>query len=416
MVTGQSHALPSLHNISTVNLAHLVASFLPFSGAAILRTHTGIRRLFAGTGSLPSTKSKDFCAGLGGANRSSIEAASSSARTSMNCSISVRSAWRKFETLFNRVRRTSAICPLLQASKYSTKRLSRSSAVAGRTNPLLKTDADNCANGATTAATGGSQFVHFPYTYQKSQWSGAHVPCFGKGSSHGSRDDDRLGKAGSRNSGTNRGDTTIALSGSRESFPGGQARDLHRAWSDVHASKSAAAHGALSTVTSQYFVSPVFTSVWRLASLVLIGVFSSSIVSGNELPDSPAPKVFAESAPKHVTDYRPFWDKANKIEFGAMLTLATIDQVDTCRFLSQGRHEDWLTQSCGKNVALTVGFVAAAAAGAWLLHRTAHYKLERVPMAYMAAASSAGIAYSATQTPVKLVCVPAKFGPGETCH
>ena len=113
------------------------------------------------------------------------------------------------------------------------------------------------------------------------------------------------------------------------------------------------------------------------------------------LPTSPTPKI--EPIPLAIT--RPialgkFWDKPNKITFVSMIGLAGADMAQTCRFLARGRHEDWLTQSCSKNVAITASFEAAALGGAWILHRRGNHRLERVPMLFMAEESARGIGYS----------------------
>jgi hypothetical protein len=98
--------------------------------------------------------------------------------------------------------------------------------------------------------------------------------------------------------------------------------------------------------------------------------------------------------PKPVAIHR-YWDRANKIEFTAGMTLAAADMTQTCHNLAHGGHEEFLpTQNCGQAVAYTVGAYAAAEGVAYILHRTGHHKLERVPVGYMAAASARGIAFS----------------------
>jgi len=111
------------------------------------------------------------------------------------------------------------------------------------------------------------------------------------------------------------------------------------------------------------------------------------------LPDAPAPM------PTRVENVRQrppvrFWTRPVKVEAAVMVSLAAADMTQTCRNLRiRGWHEDLLTQSCGKDVAITIGFEAAAVGGAWLLHRTGHDKLAKVPMIYMAAQSARGLTW-----------------------
>ena len=106
------------------------------------------------------------------------------------------------------------------------------------------------------------------------------------------------------------------------------------------------------------------------------------------------PRGIDNPQPKPVAVHR-YWDRTNKIEFAAGATLAAADMTQTCRNLAHGGHEDFLpTQNCGQAVAFTVGVYAAAEGVAYILHRTGHHKLEHVPVAYMAAASTRGIVFS----------------------
>lgn len=113
------------------------------------------------------------------------------------------------------------------------------------------------------------------------------------------------------------------------------------------------------------------------------------------LPDMPRPN----ASPIPIAMRNPgmsgrFWDRPNRIEAVAMLSLATADMAQTCRFLARGERERWLTQSCAANVALTAGFTATALLGAYALHRSGHHRLERLPMLYMTATSARGIVMS----------------------
>ena len=110
----------------------------------------------------------------------------------------------------------------------------------------------------------------------------------------------------------------------------------------------------------------------------------------------PVPKVAVDAAPKLAANYAPrFWDKTNKIEFASMVGLAAFDMGQMCHNLANGGREVMLPkQNCGAAVAMTVDFEAAAVTGAWLLHKTHHHKLERLPMLYMASQSLDGVVYS----------------------
>ena len=152
-------------------------------------------------------------------------------------------------------------------------------------------------------------------------------------------------------------------------------------------------------------------TIGNLARALLVQVFllmgqfgcygQDTLYVSNSTINTPQPKGEWEAAkinyvPKPVSDgHVGFWDKKNKIEFVAMVTTATADSVNTCHFLHEGvLHEVNLTQSCAANVAITAGFDAAAVFGAWLLHRSHHHKLERLPMLYMAAINAEGFIYS----------------------
>jgi hypothetical protein len=119
---------------------------------------------------------------------------------------------------------------------------------------------------------------------------------------------------------------------------------------------------------------------------------------GNELPDAPKPNTtsdslsgFVEAQPKPVTNMHPFWDKPNKVEAASMFAMASLDMAQTCYGLAHGGRELHLTQSCVDNNFITFSFEAATVTGTWLLHRTNHHKLERMPMLYMVGVSTSGV-------------------------
>jgi hypothetical protein len=116
------------------------------------------------------------------------------------------------------------------------------------------------------------------------------------------------------------------------------------------------------------------------------------VVPVHALPDSPLPKTNLEV--RTVQPELRFWDRPMKAEFTSMVLMGSFDMAQTCNFLQHGRSERLLTQSCPGNVALTAGFDAAALTGAWLLHKTGHHKLARLPMLYMTGVSTYGVAKS----------------------
>jgi hypothetical protein len=119
-------------------------------------------------------------------------------------------------------------------------------------------------------------------------------------------------------------------------------------------------------------------------------LLAASYARADELPDMPAPKAIVQ--PHRAA--HPFWDRANKVEATAMVGLAAFDLGQTCHNLTHGGREDNLTQSCPKDIAITVGIDAAALGAAWVLHRTGHHRLERIPMLWKVGDSISGIVYS----------------------
>jgi hypothetical protein len=120
-------------------------------------------------------------------------------------------------------------------------------------------------------------------------------------------------------------------------------------------------------------------------------------VASKVLPEVPEPHIVAPPAsvrPAIGVERSRFWDRPNRVAALTMVSLAAADMAQTCRFLARGRHEDYLTQSCAGNVALTSAFEVGALAGAWALHHSGHHRLERVPMVFMAGQSARAIIYS----------------------
>ena len=103
-------------------------------------------------------------------------------------------------------------------------------------------------------------------------------------------------------------------------------------------------------------------------------------------PDAPNLKPVAVHA---------MYDRTAKVELAAEVSLMTFDTVQTCHFLAHGGHEDNLpTQRCAGMIGLQLSFAAGAEGLTWVLHKTGHHKLERIPRIYLMYGNASGIAYS----------------------
>jgi hypothetical protein len=104
-----------------------------------------------------------------------------------------------------------------------------------------------------------------------------------------------------------------------------------------------------------------------------------------------APLRAVRSAPIHH-----FYDRYAKLELAGAGSLAVTDTVITCRFLARGQREMNLPiQSCGGMVGLQLGFYGAGEGLSFLLHKTGHHKLERLPRLYLGFGNAQGIVFSA---------------------
>jgi len=91
-----------------------------------------------------------------------------------------------------------------------------------------------------------------------------------------------------------------------------------------------------------------------------------------------------------------FYDRFAKLELAAAGTLAATDSAITCRFLARGEREMNLpTQSCAGMVGFQLAFYGAGEGLSFLLHRTGHHKLERLPRLYLGSGNAYGIAFTA---------------------
>lgn len=101
-------------------------------------------------------------------------------------------------------------------------------------------------------------------------------------------------------------------------------------------------------------------------------------------------------APKPKPPVHRFYDRWGKIEFGAVLTMASADSAITCHNLANGGREYWQpTQSCAGNIGILFGGVAAQEGLAYGFHRLGWHKPERIVRFFTIQGSARGIAYSA---------------------
>lgn len=96
-----------------------------------------------------------------------------------------------------------------------------------------------------------------------------------------------------------------------------------------------------------------------------------------------------------VTEHH-FYDRYAKIELAGAGSLAVADTVITCRFLARGQREmNRQIQSCGGMVGFQFAIYGAGEGLSFLLHKTGHHKLERLPRLYLGFGNAQGIVFSA---------------------
>lgn len=95
---------------------------------------------------------------------------------------------------------------------------------------------------------------------------------------------------------------------------------------------------------------------------------------------------------------RPFLTIQNKVGFGILASLIAVDAITTQRGLSEGMHEanpimrPFVTRgAAGEAVGSALGFSAGVGA-VYLLHRTHHYKAERIALGLIVSGESAVVA------------------------
>ncbi len=109
------------------------------------------------------------------------------------------------------------------------------------------------------------------------------------------------------------------------------------------------------------------------------------------LPDAP-------SSQQH-----PFWTFENKVDTGILAGLIAADGITTQRGLSEGLREanpimrPFVTRGAAGEAAGSALGLGAAIGVAYCLHRTHHYKAERITMRLMIAGESAVVANNIVQ-------------------
>jgi len=125
-----------------------------------------------------------------------------------------------------------------------------------------------------------------------------------------------------------------------------------------------------------------FLSILLLTTAMQAQSFTAS--SSSALPDAPS--------------QRPFWTVENKLNVSILAGLVAADAVTTQRGLNEGFHEvnpimrPFVTRgAAGEAAGSAIGFGAGVGA-VYLLHRTHHYKAERITMRVLVAGEAGFVA------------------------
>ena len=125
-----------------------------------------------------------------------------------------------------------------------------------------------------------------------------------------------------------------------------------------------------------------FLAILLLTTAMHAQSFTAS--SSSALPDAPS--------------QRPFWTVENKLNVSILAGLVAADAVTTQRGLNEGFHEvnpimrPFVTRgAAGEAAGSAIGFGAGVGA-VYLLHRTHHYKAERITMRVLVAGEAGFVA------------------------
>jgi len=129
----------------------------------------------------------------------------------------------------------------------------------------------------------------------------------------------------------------------------------------------------------KYLLSILFLSAGMQAQTFAVSNFA--------LPDAPSQQ-----------QHRPFWTLENKVHVGVLAGLVAADAVTTQRGLNQGLREanpimrPFVTRgAAGEAAGSALGFGTGVGV-VYLLHRTHHYKAERITMRMIVAGESGFVA------------------------
>jgi hypothetical protein len=127
-------------------------------------------------------------------------------------------------------------------------------------------------------------------------------------------------------------------------------------------------------------------SIFLLSAALQAQTFT---VSNFALPNAPS---------QSVPDQRPFWTVENQVSMGILAGLVAADAITTQRGLNEGLREvnpvmrPFVTRgAAGEAAGSALGFGAAVGV-AYLLHRSHHYKAERVTTRLMIAGEAGCVA------------------------
>lgn len=112
-----------------------------------------------------------------------------------------------------------------------------------------------------------------------------------------------------------------------------------------------------------------------------------------ELPNAPTPKPMTQT--ERVMESHRFFDNQNNIALSASFGIRVTDTIETCRLLRKRviatlpdgsmavfpyfEEVNAPVKSCGGVAAWNGGMTFAAFGASWLLHKTGHHRLERIP-------------------------------------
>jgi hypothetical protein len=113
--------------------------------------------------------------------------------------------------------------------------------------------------------------------------------------------------------------------------------------------------------------------------------------------------VVSEFAPPDASRPHPFWTVENRVDVGILAGLVAADAITTQRALNQGLREvnpvmrPFVTRGAGGEAAgSALGFGAAVGVAYWL-HRSHHYKMERIAMRLMVVGEAGFVANNIVQ-------------------